>query len=101
MSSRDDNDRLRSGDLPLSPFQDAVPIDAGDVEEETTELSTGWPDEPAPEAFGGLAGEFVRIVGPHSEGDPVALLLQFITCFVTVRRTQVVRWRPLAGLEAA
>ena len=36
---------------------------------------------PAPmesHAFYGLAGEFVRIVEPHSESDPAALLVQFV-----------------------
>jgi hypothetical protein len=35
----------------------------------------------AAEAFYGLAGEFVRLVEPHTESDPVALLLQFHICF--------------------
>ncbi len=37
-----------------------------------------WPAM-APEAFYGLAGEFVRLVEPHTESDPAALLLQFLT----------------------
>ncbi|NSW84278.1 MAG: DUF3854 domain-containing protein [Syntrophothermus sp.] len=36
-----------------------------------------WPDPPRPEAFHGLAGDFVRAVEPHTEADPVALLSQF------------------------
>ena len=39
-----------------------------------------WPVM-APEAFHGLAGEFVRLVEPHTESDSVALLLQFLTGF--------------------
>jgi hypothetical protein len=35
----------------------------------------------APEAFYGLAGDFVRLVEPHTESDPVALLMQFIVGF--------------------
>jgi hypothetical protein len=35
----------------------------------------------APEALHGLAGEFVRLVDPHTESDPAALLLQFLTGF--------------------
>jgi hypothetical protein len=31
------------------------------------------------EAFHGLAGEFVRLVEPHTEADPAGLLLQFLT----------------------
>jgi hypothetical protein len=36
-----------------------------------------WPREMAPEAFIGLAGDFVRLVDPHTEADPAALLLNF------------------------
>ena len=31
-------------------------------------------------AFDGLAGEVVDTIAPHSEADPVAILLQFLTC---------------------
>lgn len=37
-----------------------------------------WPAPPTAPAFHGLAGEFVELVEPHSEADPVALLLQFL-----------------------
>jgi hypothetical protein len=37
--------------------------------------------ELAPEALNGLAGDFVRIYGPNSEADPVALLDQFLIAF--------------------
>ena len=40
----------------------------------------GWPVA-APEMFYGLAGEIVRVIEPHSEADPVALLVQFLTAF--------------------
>ena len=33
------------------------------------------------EAFYGLAGEFVHLVSPHTESDPVALLAQFLVGF--------------------
>jgi len=39
-----------------------------------------WP-ELQPTALHGLAGDFVRLVSPHSEADPVALLAQFLTAF--------------------
>jgi hypothetical protein len=42
------------------------------------------PESLAPEAFQGLAGEFVRAVEPYSEADPAAILLQFLTCFGSV-----------------
>jgi hypothetical protein len=37
-----------------------------------------WPAPPANDAFHGVAGGFVEIVSPHSEADPVALLIQFL-----------------------
>jgi hypothetical protein len=35
----------------------------------------------APEALHGLAGEVVRTIEPHTESDPVALLIQFLVSF--------------------
>ena len=32
-------------------------------------------------AFYGLAGEIVRLIEPHSEADPVALLIQILAAF--------------------
>jgi len=43
-----------------------------------------WPDPLAPEAFHGLAGEFVRAIDPYSEADPAAILLQFLAGFGSV-----------------
>jgi hypothetical protein len=40
-----------------------------------------WPSPLAEEAYYGLAGAFVRLVEPHSESDPAALLLQALTFF--------------------
>ncbi len=40
-----------------------------------------WPDPPHPAAFDGIAGDFVRLIGPHSEADPVALLIQVLVVF--------------------
>lgn len=41
-------------------------------------VMTNWPAPPSQEAFHGVAGGFVQIVSPHSEADPVALLIQFL-----------------------
>jgi hypothetical protein len=44
-------------------------------------IAQSWP-EPADEAaFRGLAVEFVSLVEPHSEADPIALLSQFLVGF--------------------
>ena len=40
-----------------------------------------FPAPPAEAAFYGLAGDIVRRIGPHTETDPVALLLQVLTVF--------------------
>lgn len=37
-----------------------------------------WPEPLVRQAFHGLAGEFVHLVGPHTEADPAALLIQFL-----------------------
>jgi hypothetical protein len=36
-----------------------------------------WPDALMPEAFHGLAGDFVRAIDPHTEADPAALLISY------------------------
>src|SRR5262245_43562515 len=38
-----------------------------------------WPVM-AEDAYHGLPGEVVRTIAPHTEADPVAILLQFLTC---------------------
>jgi hypothetical protein len=40
-----------------------------------------WPDPPEEEAFHGLAGRIVRAIGPASEADPAALLVQALVAF--------------------
>jgi hypothetical protein len=40
-----------------------------------------WPAPPQEEAFHGLAGEIARTIGPHTEADPVALVLQTLVGF--------------------
>ena len=49
-----------------------------------TKYGQRWPTPVDPAAFRGLAGDFVRAVEPHSEADPVALLIQFMVAFGNV-----------------
>ena len=42
---------------------------------------TGWPAAPSEAAFHGAAGEFVIRTEPHTEADPMALLIQFLIAF--------------------
>lgn len=43
-----------------------------------------WPDSPAEEAWHGLAGKVVGLIRPHTEADPVAVLMQFLVTFSNV-----------------
>ena len=43
--------------------------------------TTPWPEPLAPEGFHGLAGELVAMLDPHTEADPVAVLLSFFVAF--------------------
>ena len=40
-----------------------------------------WPKPASEEAFYGLAGDIVRTIEPHSEADPMALLVQTLVAF--------------------
>jgi hypothetical protein len=40
-----------------------------------------WPEPLHPHAFYGVAGDLVRILEPHTEADPAALLLQFMAAW--------------------
>lgn len=51
---------------------------------QATVAKNDWPAPPSVDAFYGLAGEFVTLVDPHTEADPVALLLQFLVGFGNV-----------------
>lgn len=41
----------------------------------------GWPERPHDDAYYGLAGEVVRTVEKYTEGDPAAILGQFLALF--------------------
>lgn len=43
-----------------------------------------WPSPVEASAFQGIAGDFVRLVEPHTEADPIALLTQFIVAFGSI-----------------
>lgn len=64
----------------------AGPTTSGQEEARTPRSSDGrggvaYPEPMRPEAFHGLAGEVVRVFEPHSEADPVALLMHFLLAF--------------------
>lgn len=62
------------------------PNGAVQPENEPAPAGAVWPEPLAEEAFHGVAGELVRLIEPHSEADPAALLLQFL-----------IAWGSLAG----
>src|SRR5262249_4125008 len=73
---------------PEEPNKPGTPADGGQHERQD-ELE--WPtmDEAA---YHGIAGQIVRTIEPHSESDPVALLLQLLVCFGNIiGRTRYVR----------
>jgi len=45
---------------------------------ETAPTLPQWPDPLRADAFHGVAGELVRLLEPHTEADPAAMLLQFL-----------------------
>jgi hypothetical protein len=48
------------------------------------EVVDGFPEPLSDVAFQGLAGDIVRRIEPHTEADPVALLIQILTAFGNV-----------------
>jgi hypothetical protein len=54
------------------------------VGDESRRAPIDWPARLKETAFYGIAGELVRVLGPHSEADPAALLLQFLVAFGNV-----------------
>lgn len=47
-----------------------------------------WPHPLNEAAYHGIAGEFVKLIEPESESDPVALLVNFLTAFCSVVGTK-------------
>ncbi|MEO7651399.1 MAG: DUF3987 domain-containing protein [Bryobacteraceae bacterium] len=59
---------------------DVVTVDRSDRLEEQR-IVPAWPEDMAPEAFHGIAGEIVSTIEPHSEADPVAVLIHLLISF--------------------
>lgn len=56
-------------------------IDGYDYEEPPEISIRPWPDAPDPAIWHGLVGDIVRLIEPHTEADPMAILGQFLVCF--------------------
>ena len=65
----------RTSEVKHGPPKSIRSIDLFDSRSTTT---TDWPAPPTADALHGVAGGFVDIVSPHSEADPIALLIQFL-----------------------
>jgi len=79
--------------MPREPLGQVTIVTGGrplNVRGEETELqevpvrARPWPEPMSPEAFSGLAGDFVTLIGPHTESDSAALLLSYIVAFGNV-----------------
>src|ERR1700675_3494600 len=44
-------------------------------------VPSGWPEPPDGAAYHGLAGEIVEAIAPHTEADPVAVLVQLLVAY--------------------
>jgi hypothetical protein len=44
-------------------------------------VPSGWPEPPGAAAYHGLAGEIVQAIAPHTEADPVAVLVQLLVAY--------------------
>lgn len=55
------------------------PVD--DHEDEIPIVVREWPDPPSPTIYHGLAGDLVRRLEPHTESDPLAILIQLLVAF--------------------
>ncbi len=75
---------------------------AEDESETTHIVDEPWPTPPCEAAFHGVAGDIVRLIKPHSEADPVALLLQLLVVMGNIpgrhRFSQVESTRHYANL---
>jgi len=56
-------------------------IAADEARKRAQAANDSWPSPIAAEALHGIAGEFVRMVEPNTEADPVAILIQFLVAF--------------------
>ncbi len=77
MAANDVEDRPKVENRPRS--QPAVGDGLSAVNDSET-----WPQPLDQQAYWGLAGEIVRRIEPHSEADPVALLISLLICFGNV-----------------
>ena len=69
------------GEDVLARLKDWLEIGQKDFNIQKSLKELPWPDAPKAEAYQGLVGEIVRMIEPHTEADPVALLVQILVAF--------------------
>ncbi|HEX6779505.1 MAG TPA: hypothetical protein VF099_14940, partial [Ktedonobacterales bacterium] len=57
----------------------AAPVEAGEMQ--AWGAARAWPEPPRDTVYHGLAGEIVNTILPHTEADPLAMLVQLLTAF--------------------
>ena len=75
---------VKYGQHTLGSELNQTPYGVNSVNRVTTDTGIyrpAWPEPLAEEAYYGLAGEATRIIEPHSEADPTAILIQFLVFF--------------------
>jgi|CZKF01.1.fsa_nt_gi hypothetical protein len=77
---------VRSIARSVARYEPAAPVRAVDppVQTVASQPPRQLPAPLAAAAFYGLAGEFVRLVGPQTEADPAALLFQFLAAMGSI-----------------
>jgi hypothetical protein len=64
--------------LPLTTSKVEIIESSDDLD---LEELTPWPSPIGKSALHGVAGEIIEAIEPHTEADPAAMLMQFLTCF--------------------
>jgi hypothetical protein len=72
------------GEAPVRKARQWLHADEAAMESASLPRVAPWPQPLGEVAYHGLAGSFVRLVSPHSEADPTALLAQFLVAFGNV-----------------
>ena len=85
----DKKDPVRSAYEPVTsaPVRETQPSPILDGSGTSRALPTrpeGWPQPLRPVAYPGIIGDVVQALGPHTEADPTALLIQMLTMFGNV-----------------
>ncbi len=74
---------VRPGESRINSSNSSV-RDRGFVEDDSPITGESWPAPPDDLAYYGLTGDIARVIEPHTEADPVALLVQFLVVFGSV-----------------